>query len=476
MQTYMALFYAKQIAILNERQSLLNTIYKCVSLLEELKQQNWTIDNSTFSAIEISPEITDKLKYLIQTKQTEQKNLNQSDQVLLQLKKARTDLIKKFDKAAEQGTLQNNSCPLCGTKFDDIRKTFAETETTLLHIHEDGTIRISELESQIAEIFTSDIVPVLESFLLQNSDLLKINDNLNSCKNLSTEELLDVLKELGISDFYSLQTEPFNLEEFSTAFEKLEFRLQQCQKPNTIIISDEEIELYKSIHNTYYKNKPPVHSLEQLESKKQYIANQFLNDINKKLSDAKMQQNKISKELKKYEEKGNSLQETLKSLIKKYEDSNKEYQSILANAIKLPLMIYSGKIIQNYPLGLGINAVVRTNQLVFEPMTKDGVDVYNILSTGQLNGLAIAILLSVRNIYSHPDGLDVLLIDDPLQTIDDISAISLADLLVQQKIGQIILSTHEDQKARLLRFKFEQENLDVCERNMQKIYLDLKQN
>lgn len=53
-------------------------------------------------------------------------------------------------------------------------------------------------------------------------------------------------------------------------------------------------------------------------------------------------------------------------------------------------------------------------------------------------------------------GLDILLIDDPLQTIDDISAISLADLLTQQGIGQIVLSTHEEAKAALLRYKFKQ--------------------
>ncbi|WP_152997286.1 hypothetical protein [Desulfitobacterium hafniense] len=42
-------------------------------------------------------------------------------------------------------------------------------------------------------------------------------------------------------------------------------------------------------------------------------------------------------------------------------------------------------------------------------------------------------------------------------------------------IGQIILSTHEDQKARLLRFKFQQADLSVCEHNMQQIYFSAVQ-
>lgn len=129
------------------------------------------------------------------------------------------------------------------------------------------------------------------------------------------------------------------------------------------------------------------------------------------------------------------------------------------------------RIIQNYPLGLGIRAVIKTNQLVFEAASKSGSDVYNILSTGQLNGLSIALLLSIKNVYGDTKGLDILLIDDPLQTIDDISAISLADLLTQQGIGQIVLSTHEEAKAALLRYKFKHAGMSVREQNMQALYM-----
>lgn len=143
------------------------------------------------------------------------------------------------------------------------------------------------------------------------------------------------------------------------------------------------------------------------------------------------------------------------------EDSNTYNTSI--ELYKHDSLVYSGRIIQNYPLGLGIRGVVRTNQLFFEAASKNGNDVYNILSTGQLNGLSIAFLLSIKNVYGQTDGLDILLIDDPLQTIDDISAISLADLLTQQGIGQIVLSTHEDAKAALLRYKFKKAGLSEVE-------------
>lgn len=166
------------------------------------------------------------------------------------------------------------------------------------------------------------------------------------------------------------------------------------------------------------------------------------------------------------------MSEALNTLVSKNEAASKDYQTQLTNAIKIPLLVYSGRIIQNYSLGLGIRAVVRTNQLVFEAASKNGNDVYNILSTGQLNGLSIAFLLSVKNVYGQTDGLDILLIDDPLQAIDDISGISLADLLTQQGIGQIVLSAHEDAKAALLRYKFKKAGLSVLEKNMQELYME----
>ena len=98
------------------------------------------------------------------------------------------------------------------------------------------------------------------------------------------------------------------------------------------------------------------------------------------------------------------------------------------------------------------------------------------MNTGQLNGLAIAILLSVRNVYCNNNGLNILLIDDPLQTIDDISAISLADLLSQQNAKQIILSTHESTKSELFRYKFKKSNYKVLNINMKDTYLQHSKN
>ena len=247
--------------------------------------------------------------------------------------------------------------------------------------------------------------------------------------------------------------------------------LDEKEVPNKIFFQEKQIELYKSIHNTYYHNKKPYHTVEELRSKEQYVAKLFNDNLSIQLSVEEEKLKNLKRNYEKYKEKAESMTDSVRILIGKYEDANKDYQTQLINAIKIPLMVYSGRIIQNYPLGLGIRAVVKTNQLVFEAVSKSGSDVYNILSTGQLNGLSIAFLLAIKNVYGNTEGLDILLIDDPLQTIDDISAISLADLLTQQGIGQIVLSAHEESKAALLRYKFKQAGMSVLEKNMQALYM-----
>lgn len=475
-QIYKALFYSEQISLLKRNKSLLETINKCKNLLKELQNYNWIFDASVFLSVGIPKELCNRIKSLIQLKQKAQNKLKSSDIAILQLNKARETLIQHFYNITDEEGIPRNTCPLCGTKLLNIQKAFDDTEKALLDIQQDRIQQSLEVEKKIKDIYLRKVIPAFEKFLSQNKEIIKISDEFDYCKNLSTEKLYELLNKWGINDFYSKNKYSFNLDEFFISFERIKGKLQQNVKPVKTFISNEEIEAYQFIHETYYNNKKPKHSINQIKYKRQYIANQFINSFSKMLVEAKTKYNKVSEKLNSYLQKSKFLQETMRMLINKYEESYKDYQSLLSNAIKLPLMIYSGKIIQNYPLGLGIKTVIKTNQLVFESMSKEGVDVYNVLSTGQLNGLAIAILLSIRNVYGDPFGLDVLLIDDPLQTMDDISSISLVDLLLQQKIGQVILSTHENQKARMLKFKYERNNLTVCERNMQHMYLSLNQN
>ena len=472
---YMALFFKRQVEILRISQNKLELISKCTKLLEQFKQNSWSVNPKLFSYVGISNDIAEKATRLITDQQNEQKKMNDSDNAIYQMMQTRKSFIKQFNFAVQHNTVENNTCPLCGTKFDEISKAFSTTEKVLNNVRDEAIDRVKTIEEQLHELFENDIIPAFEKIIGNNRSLMELNNLLSPCINLSCDELINDLKMLNIDLFSSkLSGTVFDLQEFEREYNLLQSKIKQKYRPNKSNISNASIELFKSIHFEYYNNQQPSHTIEQIQKKRQYIAGKYLDQYSLKLSEAQKELDELKSNFQKYKNKSERMMDTIHNLIGKYQEAQKYYQTLLANAIRVPLMIYSGKIIQNYPLGLGIKAVIRTNQLVFETSEKNGFDVYNSLSTGQLNGLAIAILLSVRNIYGYPNGLDILMIDDPLQTIDDISAISLSDLLTKQAIGQIIISTHEDRKANLFRFKFKQANLSVCEYKMQQIYLTLK--
>ncbi len=135
------------------------------------------------------------------------------------------------------------------------------------------------------------------------------------------------------------------------------------------------------------------------------------------------------------------------------------------------MFIFSGKIIQNYPLGLGIAMEVRDNAVMFKSGERES-DIFNSLSTGQLNGVIISLLLSINEVFTTEESIKILLIDDPLQSIDDISSISFIDLLSEHfKNTQVLISTHEDDKLKLISRKYEQNDNRTRVFNMQDEYL-----
>ena len=161
--------------------------------------------------------------------------------------KARRTFIDQYNHAVEAGKFNLNKCPLCGTDFTDINQAITVIEN---------------LEIEISGIFQQSIIPILQKHLEDNKLLLQMKDSLSGCRSLSTEKLYNQLIKLGISDFSSNTNEVFNVEEFSEKYEKLMEKIQSKEVPNKIVLKDEEIELYKSIHNKYYHNTKPGHTVE----------------------------------------------------------------------------------------------------------------------------------------------------------------------------------------------------------------------
>lgn len=77
----------------------------------------------------------------------------------------------------------------------------------------------------------------------------------------------------------------------------------------------------------------------------------------------------------------------------------------------------------------------------------------SVLSSSQLNGLAVSLFLAF-SLGVRETPLECVLLDDPLQTLDDVNLLGIVDVFRRLKSQrQIILSTHDDRFASLLRRK-----------------------
>ena len=288
---------------------------------------------------------------------------------------------------------------------------------------------------------------------------------------MDISELEQKLKQVDINNFYCNEDQP-SVQSFGTAYSELIKTLQNQKLPCTVSISHQDMLTYTSIHNQYYNGNSLRHTPQQLHQKIEYINFQYTQKARYDFAVAVKTLEQVSGEIKRIKESYGQKIAAVDTVLSKYKQAQINYNNAIQQALSVPIYIFSGKIIQNYPLGLGIYAEIDAKKIVLTPEKKED-DVYNVLSAGQLNGLALAVLLAVHAVYGKGSNLNTLMIDDPLQTIDELSSISLTDLLVEQLwSGQLILSTHELHKAELFQYKFEQSGYAINKINMQQAYLE----
>jgi DNA repair exonuclease SbcCD ATPase subunit len=103
----------------------------------------------------------------------------------------------------------------------------------------------------------------------------------------------------------------------------------------------------------------------------------------------------------------------------------------------------------SYPRGRG-----RVQTLVEDPAAGfTDKDPYTLFSSSQLNALAVSIFLGL-NLGATEAPLAVSMLDDPLQSLDDVNLLGLVDTLRRTKaLRQLLVSTHDSRLANLLQRK-----------------------
>jgi exonuclease SbcC len=175
---------------------------------------------------------------------------------------------------------------------------------------------------------------------------------------------------------------------------------------------------------------------------------------------------KLQKKVQKLTFKRNEI----KATSKVYRDEIKAYEKGVAKLIAIPLFVYSSKILQSRPEGSGIFLITPGTSsakgfMQFSATPNDSHDAWNTMSSGQLAGVVISFMLAMNKVY--PSKLSTLMIDDPVQTMDEVNMASFVQMMRYEfPEMQILLSTHESKVANYFHYKYSQAGLQSQPINM----------
>ncbi|MBL4763578.1 MAG: AAA family ATPase [Gammaproteobacteria bacterium] len=223
--------------------------------------------------------------------------------------------------------------------------------------------------------------------------------------------------------------------------------------------------IYRDYFNSQQDKLAQV-SIAQLDKKESYIKSIYFSSL-KEIAE---EFSKLSRQSKLLERAASDVGE----LISIFKSKIKQYRKKLITDIEIPFYIYSGKILQSHQVGLGHGIFIKDptgddelkNVRLVSNWESDH-DILNTMSSGQISAIVIALTLALNKVFAAR--FSTLLIDDPVQTMDDINMSSLVEVLRNDfSEKQIILSTHEDKVARYFTYKYLKHNENVKIINLMK--------
>lgn len=379
---------------------------------------------------------------------------------LLELNKIRENLYEKHKQNFGE---DSTKCALCGVDWESVEKLIENIRLISdLYINEIGSS--TEDLSKVYLAISSELTLIKELYVKEKDTLLKdFNINLFSKLNINQNffetlnSLSSRLEKMAIS--YSSEYTDDDIE-LKIRKDKIITNLRGLKKIEGDVLP---VGWEEAIRVTFEKNKDFYDLLEDdLHHKKNYVNKKF-----KEFKDIELQHTK--KMLKEKSDLYNAhlnAKAKIVRLKKTLTETERDYSSRIIANIELIFHIYSGRLIQNYQRGLGLFIdYAEGQQIRFCTAESSDHDATLAMSSGQLAALSLAFFLSLNRVYSENS---LVLIDDPVQSLDEINIASLTDLLrCELKDRQLIISSHEDDISRYMRYRFERAGLSQVSIHMQ---------
>lgn len=453
---------------LEELNAIFNNLYKLQSI-ESIQK----ISISNFKKYELIIDVKVFLDF-VENIQKELKEIKSDSQKYEWLK---TNIQYIFDNVSKESyksidvkdkhwnIIKESICPTCWTDFwtykdlkDSIKNQldyFSDKSSDMKNI--DEKIKLFYLSIEFLNL-QSKIIERIESLKKEKEDFEKINWV------LKTYETFYWNKDL--ESFIKINKENFNGNNHKEVFNNYVSFLE-AKKPkiditdiNLWYIKAEINEEFKRLVNSNDTDKLLEYnflfSVSDIDNNKSIILNYKDTLIYQKELTDKNDELKKNAELIKYLEKRRNILENIKTkfweLYSNLYSTINEYENKLNNNIKVPFYIFSKRILKNYEWDWLV--LTKDNNKVSIASLNYQKNPFFNFSQWQLTATMISILLAL-NISLNNSKINFLLIDDPIQTLDDLNQLAFINLLRYQFADkQIILSTHEQEFSNFIRYKF----------------------
>lgn len=375
-------------------------------------------------------------------------------------------VIKKLEDAREELQEANNSydekgdrCPYCGQPYGESQKLKEAYDAArdLLEAEKGEELNgYNEIKKHLKEIIKDSQAAISKE--IGRFDEKSINELLKEISNVSTfisdkKRVEDV--ELLIPFInVDLAFEDMGKTEQRNELQRILIAAKKTYQNGAFTTNFDTYEyskLVKEYPNIEWDKQKLLLDRGNINSKKSYIKSAINSKNNKKAYEIKIC---LKENIKKWQSL-KAVRNDLKYVQKIYSEAIDEYKNQVMKGLRVPLLIYTGKILQDYQNGLGV--FISKDEMRFVTNGDVKHDILNTFSSGQLSGFVLAFLFSMNKQYvkASEDDLGFILIDDPVQTMDDINISSMIEVLRNDfKDRQIILSTHETDKENYILYKF----------------------
>ncbi len=386
---------------------------------------------------------------------------------LSQLESSRSQYLEDHDTYQKQLDSNESECPTCGYNWLSHKKLIAQFEIQKQALASILKASNSSLQIKVQEIETKYLSPIINlCTAIVNVEKPKIDYKTKICE-LDEKQIIHLnrLKKTFVT--YQIDLSSYYLPSLDLSIdiqtELLIKKVNTLYKP--VIYDNLSPDLNDVFTEVFENNEKELLKLNTttIDIKIKYLQQKYAES---RLQDIKDKETTYEKEEKKFNHAA-KIHENLSDLIRLYTDNVNDYIDSISKGIEILFHIYSGRLLQNFHNGLGIFIESNSKSISFKDTPNAEHDVIFTMSSGQLSSLVIAFTMALNHKYAKHS---LLLIDDPVQTMDEINVASFIDLLRHEfRDRQIFISTHEDHTSSYFRYKFGKAGLETQRINFKDI-------